>query len=171
MSWDKNTITSTKIDDVREVLRENNISYTVDVLGKVRARGQNDHLHDIAHYSIRKLSYQNYVIMEQMIRDPDCDIDDVITAQKFNKDNALLKNWEIEVEIDELTGNFADIEEGDNAMSGDREDLVCPRCIAPQNEMQEILQTNNPGFEWKCDNCGTRFKIKNTYKVIEIIGE
>ena len=113
MSWDKNTTISTKIDDTVEVLRENDIPYTLEILGKVEARGLNDTCTGTKYYSIRKLSYQNFVIMEQMIRDPDCDIDDVITSEKFKKDN-VPENWRIDVEIDELTGNFADVEENNS---------------------------------------------------------
>ncbi len=173
MSWDKNTTRSTKIDNTIEVLKDLNktfnIPYTLEILGKVNARGQNDHYTGTEYYEIRKLSYGDYVILERMIRQPDCDIDDIITAEKFNKDN-IPDNWEIEEEIGDLIGDITDVEEN-NEISGDRENLVCPKCNAPQNEIQEILQTNNPGFEWKCDNCGTKFRIKNTYKVIEIIGE
>ena len=170
MSWNKNTRGNTRIDDITEVLEENDISYTLEILGKVEARGLNDTYTGTKYYCIRKLTYQNFVIMEQMIREPDCDIDDIIIATKFYKDS-VPDNWEIEEEIeDELIDDFTNIEE-DNEISGDRENLVCPKCNAPQNEIQEILQTNNPGFEWKCDNCGTKFRIKNTYKVIEIIGE
>ncbi len=112
MSWNKNTIKSTKIDDTIEVLRENDISYTLDILGKVNANGQNDHYTVTEYYAIRKLSYQNFVIMEQMIRENDCDIDDCIRAVKFEKDN-VPENWELEIkeiEIDELTGDITEDE-------------------------------------------------------------
>ncbi len=113
MSWDKNTTISTKIDDTVEVLRENDILYTLEILGKVEARGLNDTCTGTKYYSIRKLLYQNFVIMEQMVRQPDCDIDDLIIATKFKKDN-VPENWEIETEIDDLIGDITDItEEGE----------------------------------------------------------
>ena len=113
MSWNKNTTTSTKIDDTIEVLRENDISYTLEILGEVQARGSNDSYTGTEYYSIRKLSYKDYVIIEQMVRHPDCDIDDCIIVENFAKEHEP-ENWEIDVEIDELSGDFIDItEEGE----------------------------------------------------------
>ncbi len=112
MSWNKNTTTSTKIDDTIEILRENDIPYTLEILGKVEARGLNDTYTGTKYYNIRKLSYQNFVIMERMIRQPDCDIDDVIIAEKFNKDN-IPEDWEIETEIIESLDDITDITEID----------------------------------------------------------
>ncbi len=107
MSWNKNTTFSTKIDDTIEVLRENNIPYTLEILGTVQARGLNDTYNGTEFHVIRKLTYQNFVIMERMVRDPDCDINDTIIAEKFKKDN-VPENWEIETEILDLC---EDIEE------------------------------------------------------------
>ncbi len=101
MSWNKNTDKSTKIDDTIEVLKENNILYTLDILGKVRAKGQNDYYNCVENYELRKLTYQNFVIMEQMIREDDCDVDDCIIAVKFGKDN-VPENWELEVNDNKL---------------------------------------------------------------------
>lgn len=113
MSWNKNTVKSTKIDDTIEVLRENNIFHTLEILGTAQGRGLNDSYSGTHYYYLRKLSYQNFVIMERMVRDPDCDIDDVIKAEKFEKDN-VPENWELETEIEDLIGDIVDIKGEEN---------------------------------------------------------
>ena len=114
MSWNKNTRGNTRIDDTIEVLKDLNktfnIPYTLEILGKVEARGLNDTYTGTKYYCIRKLTYQNFVIMEQMIREPDCDIDDIIIAVKFERDN-VPENWEIETGIEELIDGIT--EEGE----------------------------------------------------------
>ena len=91
MSWNKNTIKSDKIDIIVEVLEDLTklfyIPYIIEVWGKVKARGQSDHYLGIEEYELRKLTYSTFVIMEQMVRDDDCDVNDVIVTRKFHKDN------------------------------------------------------------------------------------
>ena len=55
----------------------------------------NDDYNDTNEYEIRKLEYNDFIIVEQMNRDPDCDGDDVICSFKFKKDKFPTK-WEIE---------------------------------------------------------------------------
>ena len=99
MSWDKNTIRDTKIDNTIEVLKENNIPYTVEVLGTVEARGINDDYQGIKEHTIRKLTYQKFVILEQMVRSDDCDVNDIIETMKVNIEDTP-KEWEIDVYLE-----------------------------------------------------------------------
>lgn len=50
-------------------------------------------------------------------------------------------------------------------MDGDREELVCPECGAPQNELDE---TDDTGLNFECSSCDIVFEIKNTYKIVDI---
>jgi len=95
MSWNKNTIRRSEIDKTIELLKEFKVKYKLTTLGKVPGYGLNDAYEDISEYEIRKLEYNDFVILEQMIRDPDCDMDDVISSFKFEKSKAP-KNWKIE---------------------------------------------------------------------------
>ena len=100
MSWNKNTFNISEIDSIIKVLKEISIDFRCEEIGKVRGRGLNDDYYcgtdEEKYYSLRKLYYNNFVVLEQMIRNSDCDIDDVITSFKFDKDKEPV-NWKIEV--------------------------------------------------------------------------
>ena len=85
MSWKKNTLVASSIDNTISVLKELGISYTLTKLGEVSAMGLNDQYENRDIYEIRKLEYSKYVIIEQMVRHPDCDSDDVIYSKKYMK--------------------------------------------------------------------------------------
>ena len=98
MSWDKNTRNCSEIDKTIELLKEFGIDYQLITLGEVLGMGNND---DVGFeepsrcHKIRKLKYKDKVIFEQMVRNDDCDFDDVIVSVKFDKDK-VPKRWEIE---------------------------------------------------------------------------
>lgn len=95
MSWNKNTINNSEIDKTIELLKEFKIKYTLKTIGKVPGYGLNDYYNDIKDYKIRQLEYNDFIIVEQMNRHPDCDMNDVILSFKFKKDK-VPKKWEIE---------------------------------------------------------------------------
>jgi len=99
MSWDKNTVIVSEIDKTIELLEEFNIKYKLTIIGTVEGYGLNDDLNMFdgvsKNYEIRKLEYKDKVIMEQMIRDEDCDANDYIVSRKFDKSKAP-KKWKIE---------------------------------------------------------------------------
>ena len=100
MSWNKNTISMSEIDSIMGVLKEMNIDFKCEEIGKVRGCGLNDYWNcgpdEEKYYSLRKLAYDNFIILEQIIRANDCDIDDIITSSKFDKDKEP-SDWEIEI--------------------------------------------------------------------------
>lgn len=57
--------------------------------------------------------------------------------------------------------------EVDERMSGDRAELCCPACGAPQNELDDVPVHT---LEYDCSHCNIRFKIsvKHTYDVVDI---
>ncbi len=95
MSYNKNTVRVSEINKTIELLKEFKVKYKLTVLGKVEGYGLNDDYKDDSTYEIRKLEYKDKVIIEQMVREEDCDSDDFITSKKFNK-NKVPKKWKIE---------------------------------------------------------------------------
>jgi hypothetical protein len=93
MSWNKNTISASKIDTTIELLKELGFKYNLTELGKVEGNGLNDI--DNTNYPIRKLEYNQVVILEKMIRSEDCDENDIIRSFKFKKKD-VPKKWKIE---------------------------------------------------------------------------
>ena len=88
MSWNKNTINCSHLEAVIQPLKDCDIHYRVTVLGKVMGMGLNDDMDwsgDDKYYEIRKLEYKDEVVIEQMERHPDCDIDDIIVSYQMNK--------------------------------------------------------------------------------------
>ena len=98
MSWNKNTVVMSKLDTICEVLEELGCSYGLDCLGRVSGNGSNDY--GDASYLIRRLAYKNKVILEQMVRHPDCDVDDILTSETFEVGEEP-KDWPLEVTLDE----------------------------------------------------------------------
>ena len=96
MSYDKNTISISEIDNTIELLKELGIEYKLTELGEVVGYGLNDEYSETDKHKIRKLEYKDKVILEQMVRTEDCDSDDYIRSRKFDKDK-FPKKWKIEV--------------------------------------------------------------------------
>jgi len=96
MSWNKNTINRSEINKTIELLKELNVKYVLKTLGKVPGYGLNDEINNTLKHEIRKLIYNDFIIMEQMIRGQDCDIDDSIFSFKFEK-SKVPKKWKIEI--------------------------------------------------------------------------
>ena len=95
ISWNKNTINRSEINKTIELLKEFKVDYKLKILGKVRGDGLNDDINGTPEHEIRRLEYNDFVILEQMIRSQDCDIDDVILSFKFEKSKAP-KKWDLE---------------------------------------------------------------------------
>ena len=100
MSWDKNTINSSHIDAVVDTLKRADIPYEVKVLGQVRGMGLNDGFDYVNFHEVRRLQYRNTVILEQMRRSSDCDMDDYLESFTFDLDKEP-KEWPLEYITDE----------------------------------------------------------------------
>lgn len=98
ISWNKNTLVLSDIDNTIEVLKETGTPYTLVEIGKVNGMGLNDDIQsdDIKQYPIRRLEYKTFVVLEQLQRTPDCDSDDWLISKKFKKGEEP-KKWELEV--------------------------------------------------------------------------
>lgn len=96
MSWNKNTIVASEIDSVIRTLDDCKASYDLTTLGEVTAMGLNDDYNGINRYPVRRLEYQNTVILEQMQRTHDCDMDDCLVSCRFKKGEEP-KDWKLEI--------------------------------------------------------------------------
>lgn len=98
MSWNKNTVVMSDIDSTIKVLEKLGEKYTLTEIGKAKGMGLNDDIEsdDIKFYPIRKLTYRDVIILEQMRRHPDCDSDDCIVSHEF-KLSEVPQNWEIDI--------------------------------------------------------------------------
>lgn len=116
MSWDKNTIVLSNLDNVATTLEEIGIPYKITELGKLKGFGLNDDLYGDKdkYYPIRKLEYTtvkglNVVIAERMIRTHDCDSDDTLISVKLPQSTFDDNEWKLEIYADE--DDFVDISE------------------------------------------------------------
>lgn len=100
MSWNKNTIITSKIDATIDTLKNCGVDFELTEIGRVLGMGLNDTygssivVGDDGHYPIRRLAYKNIVILEVMVRNPDCDGDDHIMSHEFDSGEEP-KDWEI----------------------------------------------------------------------------
>ena len=100
MSYDKNTVNTSTVDFAIEMLKDLDIPYELETIGKVQGFGLNDLDYPDDFYDIRRLTYGDFVILEQMNRTNDCDFDDIISSSKFRIDKEP-DDWRIEVTSEE----------------------------------------------------------------------
>ena len=101
MSWNKNTRVMSSLNAVKEAMDELGFPYELTVLGKVMGIGLNDNLcGDDVYYEMRRLEYRDLVILEQLIRHYDCDVDDLVVSEKFSLEQEP-KDWQILTKIKE----------------------------------------------------------------------
>lgn len=94
MSWDKNTVDCSRLDTYKAILDELGLPYELTVKIAVRGMGLNDDEDTV--YELRRLQYNNFVILERMERTSDCDTDDVITSTQFLLEDEP-KDWQYEI--------------------------------------------------------------------------
>lgn len=82
MSWNKNTISISKLDAVLETLDNLGVPYELSTIGEFVGRGLNDGWDTAMHY-LRRLKYKDRVILEYAELDADCDVDDIIASAEF----------------------------------------------------------------------------------------
>ena len=100
MSYDKNTIFTSKLDSIKEILEELEEECILTEIGTVGGYGANDICGGgMDAYPIRKLEYRNKVVLERMERSHDCDDDDYLVSYTFIK-GLEPKDWPVEVYID-----------------------------------------------------------------------
>lgn len=99
MSYDKNTMIFSDITPlVRELIRRKE-NYHLATLGTVQAKGLNDYFKAVDDIDLRILIYSGGVVLEQMRRTSDCDLDDVIVSEVFNF-NELPEKFALEKIVD-----------------------------------------------------------------------
>ena len=91
----KKTVNLSKIDIIVTELKRKRKEHSLVVLDKVKGRGIND-IDDNNHYLVRRLEFDNYVILEQFIQIKDTDIDDFIVSRVFAVDQEP-KSWKAKV--------------------------------------------------------------------------
>lgn len=78
----KKTVNLSKIDLLVRELKRKRKEHSLIVLDKVKGLGIND-IDDNHHYLVRRLEFDNYVILEQFIQIKDTDIDDFLVSRVF----------------------------------------------------------------------------------------
>ena len=114
MSWNKNTINLSSIDNTIEILESLNIPYKLNILVVVAGRGINDEIwkknrkgiQELENklYQIRKLEWKDIVYIDQMQKTYDCDSHDYLVTLRFLKGKEP-KNLPVEIYIDEKEYN------------------------------------------------------------------
>jgi hypothetical protein len=85
MGWDKNTWIGSNVDSIVETLDKLGHPYSVQTIGHVRGYGLNDN--DNQEYALRRLRYDDKVVLEYIQRSHDCDIDDCIDSAEYDASN------------------------------------------------------------------------------------
>lgn len=93
MSCSKDVLLASEVDITIRALRDLKRPFSMRVLGQVKGMGNED-----GFYQIRRLAFNNIVILEQMVRMNDCDLSDVLTSREFSLQTEP-KDWPIEIEL------------------------------------------------------------------------
>jgi hypothetical protein len=105
MSWNKNTVVMSSVDAVVKTLNDVGVEYNLELLGEVSGCGLNDDYgFGRDKYPIRKLTYGDKVLMEQMNRSSDCDCDDFLVSREFKRGDEPIV-WPLEMCQDEEEEN------------------------------------------------------------------
>ena len=83
MAYNKITINSSKINLIIKYLKLNHKLYILHPLGTVSARGNNDYIENRSCYFIRQLTFDQTIVLEQMLRDPSQKCPDIIVSRAF----------------------------------------------------------------------------------------
>jgi hypothetical protein len=87
----KKTVILSKVDELVRELKRKRKMHSLIVLDKIKGRGIND-LEDNLEYLVRRLEFDNYVVLEQFIKIQDTDIDDFLVSRVFYVDKEP-KTW------------------------------------------------------------------------------
>lgn len=99
MSWTKNTIQLSVVNDLIDRLKKDSIPYKVSLLGKVQGNGLNDLSRITEEYKIyvlRRLDYEDKIVLEQIIQTNDMQLDDFVLSHLFYK-REIPKSWKYKV--------------------------------------------------------------------------
>ena len=97
--WRKQTLILSRVDAIVGLLKQHNAPHKLSLLARLQGRGQEDL--DVAKeryktYLIRKLEFGYNVVLEQMIRTKDIELDDYIISKQFYKQH-VPKSWHVKV--------------------------------------------------------------------------
>lgn len=99
MSWTKQTIRLSVVDDVIEQFKKELKQFKLTLMGKVAGQGMNDLSRDTEEwrvYLIRRLEFGDTIILEQMVQNGDMELDDFIMSYTYNRKD-LPKTWKYKV--------------------------------------------------------------------------
>jgi len=98
MTWTKKTINLSKIDDIVFLLIEDNIFHKTSIIEKVVGQGINDLVAGgkRIEYRLRRLDYEDIIILECITQSYDMSLDDYILSHKFTK-NTIPKEWSYKI--------------------------------------------------------------------------
>ena len=87
----KRTLVLSNVDSLVKDLKRRRKEYNLVLLDRVKGYGIND-VDNYRHYLIRRLEYENWVVLERYIKFKDKQFDDFIIAKTFVKERTP-KKW------------------------------------------------------------------------------
>lgn len=99
MSYPKNTIMFSDVTPIVRDLIAKKENYHLGTLGYVQAEGRNDDTYMIDSYALRILIYKGGILLEQLRRTSDDELDDFIVSEQFNFDE-MPDIWLLETYVD-----------------------------------------------------------------------
>ena len=95
----KKTVLLSKLDRIAMGLKDKKVDPRITIIGRVKGRGINDFIlqrEDYKTHTIRKLEYNDCIILEQFVQVKDKELDDYIISKKFKKGEEPL-NWKYKI--------------------------------------------------------------------------
>ena len=99
MSWCKNTINQSELNAVKRVLDHFKIMYKESIIAKFEGNGLNDMYKEDPTYYLRRLEYNNKIILEYVEINLNPDFDDIVKSTEFNLEDEP-KDWKPIRQID-----------------------------------------------------------------------
>jgi hypothetical protein len=97
--WRKQTIILSRVDAIVALLKQNRVPHKLTLLSRVEGRGADDlyvEKERYRTYMVRKLEFQENIVLEQLVRTKDIELDDYIISKQFCKEY-VPKNWHVKV--------------------------------------------------------------------------
>lgn len=91
----KKTRILSRVDNIIKELKKHSIPFNLSLLGTTKGAGLNDYEFSRP-YIIRRLEFQNYVILEKYVYSKDTHVDDYIISKVFYKETEP-KNWKFKI--------------------------------------------------------------------------
>src|SRR5207253_2925845 len=95
----KRTIFLSNLDRIASEIKNKKGNPQISIIGKVKGRGVNDFIaqrEEFKTYNIRKLQYNEIVVLEQFVQIKDKELDDYVLSKNFVKGREP-ENWKFRI--------------------------------------------------------------------------